>query len=137
VIVSEAVRPYTNEPVYDEWAPHLLNAGYRLTLFDGINAWFVREESNRLIPLASIPVNQLDYFRAYDQEKIDLLKRVSDLEATLAGLQAAPSSPAPGTSVSSTPNRPTGGAPFSADLSTVLLSGAALLAFATRRPSGS
>jgi FkbM family methyltransferase len=81
VIVSEAVRPYTNIPVYDQWSHNLLSAGYKLTLFDGINAWFVREESHDLIPRASIPVNQLDYFFPFDLEKVHLMAELAALKA--------------------------------------------------------
>jgi FkbM family methyltransferase len=79
VIVSEAVKPYTNIPVYEEWSHHLLNAGYRLALFDGINAWFVRDESPPLFPLASVPVNQLDYFSPHDEDKERLKEELAIL----------------------------------------------------------
>jgi FkbM family methyltransferase len=83
VIVSEAVHPYTTTQAYQEWSRYLTDANYQFTLFDGINAWFVRNESSHLIPAASVPVNQLDLFSPYDEEK-------ERLRAEIAALRASP-----------------------------------------------
>ena len=55
-----------------------------MTLFDGISAWFVREESPHLMPLASLPVNQLDYFRPYDAEKEQMQQELASLRSRLS-----------------------------------------------------
>lgn len=89
IIVSEATKPYTNEPVYQEWADYLTDANYRFAYFDGINAWFVREESAHLLRHFALPVNQLDYFVSYDNEKFELQLAVSALREEIEGLQAA------------------------------------------------
>jgi FkbM family methyltransferase len=94
VIVSEAVHPWTNIPVHSEWSGHLLRSGYTMTLFDGINAWFVREESPHLVAAASYPVNCLDTFTPYDAEKIRLKQQLEATEAELNALRDPRPSPA-------------------------------------------
>lgn len=89
VIVSEATRPYTNEPVYGEWDGCLTGASYQFACFDGINAWFVREESAHLLPLLALPVNQLDFFVPYDDEKFRLGHELEALRAEVASLRGA------------------------------------------------
>lgn len=79
VIVAEAVRPFTNEPIHQAWSSKLVAAGYVLTLFDGINIWLVREEDPELVERATLPVNQLDYFRPYDREKENMAAELSRL----------------------------------------------------------
>ena len=91
VIVAEATRPFTNEPVHAEWSSRLIEAGYVLTLFDGVNVWLVREEDPDLAASASLPVNQLDLFRPYDDEKTEALAELAALRARLAAVEASTS----------------------------------------------
>jgi FkbM family methyltransferase len=81
VIIAEA------SPDHEQWSPYLTSAGYRQTLFDGINLWFVREESPHLIPLASVPVNALDNYEAYDEQKVQALDEVARLRTEVATLR--------------------------------------------------
>ncbi|WP_267895382.1 FkbM family methyltransferase [Streptomyces sp. CB01373] len=60
VVVVEATVPLTAEPSHLEWEPNLLTAGYVLTLFDGLNRWYVREDEPELRVALSIPANTLD-----------------------------------------------------------------------------
>ena len=45
VLCIEAISPTSNTPAFGEWEPPLLAAGYIYVLFDGINNYYVREES--------------------------------------------------------------------------------------------
>jgi FkbM family methyltransferase len=44
IIVVEAVTPGSNEPAWEEWEPLLLQHGYCLALFDGLNRFYVAQE---------------------------------------------------------------------------------------------
>ncbi len=44
IIVTEAVTPGSNEPAWEEWEPLLLQHGYCLALFDGLNRFYVAQE---------------------------------------------------------------------------------------------
>jgi FkbM family methyltransferase len=96
VILVEATAPFTNDRVDDAWNYHLTTSAYEHVYFDGINCWFVREESRHLATHFRIPVNQLDYFQAYDtrmEERHNELNRLTaendKLKAQLADLRAA------------------------------------------------
>ena len=43
-ILTEAVRPGTGEPAWQEWEPFLLAQGYRFALFDTLNRLYVAQE---------------------------------------------------------------------------------------------
>jgi FkbM family methyltransferase len=92
VIVAEATRPFTNTPIHEEWSAQLTKQGYRLTLFDGVNVWLVREEDPELASRASLPVNQLDFFRPYDDEKTKALSELKRLRARLADIESTEAS---------------------------------------------
>ena len=82
IIVSEGTSPYTNAPVYHQWADALTSADYIEAYFDGVNVWFVRKESAHLLPCFAVPVNQLDEFIPYKQvilkEKLDAARQRVD-----------------------------------------------------------
>jgi FkbM family methyltransferase len=59
-VVVEATVPLTTEPSHQAWEPGLLAAGYVLTLFDGLNRWYAREEEADLRVALSVPANSLD-----------------------------------------------------------------------------
>jgi FkbM family methyltransferase len=65
ILVIEATMPGTSIPSHERWEPRVLSAGYRLTLFDGLNRFYVREEDADLAPVLSIPANVLDDYIAY------------------------------------------------------------------------
>lgn len=62
VLVIEATSPHTNEPTWYDWEPHVLSQGYMFALFDGLNRFYVREESCSILPKLAIPANCLDGF---------------------------------------------------------------------------
>jgi FkbM family methyltransferase len=44
VVVAEALAPFTMAEAFAEWEPLLTDAGYRFTLFDSLNRYYVAEE---------------------------------------------------------------------------------------------
>ena len=62
VLVVEATSPHTNEPTWYDWEPKLLANGYLFALFDGLNRYYLRTESQELMPKLAIPANCLDGF---------------------------------------------------------------------------
>jgi FkbM family methyltransferase len=70
VIVAESTEPFTTIRVDREWAAYLARHGYPEVYHDGINTWFVREESKEFQEHFRIPVNLLDNFTLFDYEKI-------------------------------------------------------------------
>ena len=82
VLLIEATSPHTNEPTWHEWEPSVLSNGYLFALFDGLNRWYVREESSELLPKLSVPVNCLDGYITHRELSLEnqvneLLKRVN------------------------------------------------------------
>jgi FkbM family methyltransferase len=65
VLVVEATRPGTSVASHEEWEPGVLDAGYALTLFDGLNRFYVREEDEALRPALAVPANVLDGYVPY------------------------------------------------------------------------
>ncbi|MBU6275055.1 MAG: FkbM family methyltransferase [Planctomycetes bacterium] len=80
VLVIEATEPGTAIPSHAGWEDLVLAAGYRHTLFDGVNRFYVRDESSELIPALSYPATRLD--GATDA-------RVADLMASLDQFRGA------------------------------------------------
>jgi len=66
VIVIEATRPNSTEDASSEWQPMILDHGYRLTLFDGLNKYFVRDDLPEVGELMSVPANVFDDWTSYE-----------------------------------------------------------------------
>jgi FkbM family methyltransferase len=66
VVVVEAIAPLDNRPTHEEWEPVLLESGYALAAFDGINRFYVPEESRELIPVLAYPISPLDRYVRHD-----------------------------------------------------------------------
>jgi FkbM family methyltransferase len=60
VVLVEATRPGSIEPTHEAWEELVLNAGYRLTMFDGLNRWYCSKEHPELVPALSYPACPLD-----------------------------------------------------------------------------
>lgn len=60
VLIVEATQPGTRIPSHHAWEPLVINARYRLALFDGLNRFYAREEDEELVKLLSAPANVLD-----------------------------------------------------------------------------
>ncbi len=65
VVVMEATVPKSDEPAHEAWEPTLLEAGYRLALFDGLNRFYARADEPALLQTLAIPANVLDDFVPY------------------------------------------------------------------------
>lgn len=62
VVLIEAVHATTREPVWDEWEQLILRANYQLIYFDGLNRYYLRNESAYLADRIRIPLNLFDGF---------------------------------------------------------------------------
>jgi FkbM family methyltransferase len=60
IIVVEAVEPLTNLPAWSSWEPRILESGYEMVWFDGLNRFYLREESADLRQHFAVPVNVFD-----------------------------------------------------------------------------
>lgn len=83
VIVAESSAPFSTIRVDQQWAPYLATQGFVEVYLDGINTWFVREESKELQEHFAIPVNLLDDFILFDYEKIALKAKLDELTSRL------------------------------------------------------
>jgi FkbM family methyltransferase len=88
VLVIEATIPNTRVLSVDAWEGIVLDAGYHMTLFDGLNRFYVREDLDDIDDLLSAPANVFDGWVRHDAEK---------LQASLAEAEAR-SDPRPGIS---------------------------------------
>jgi FkbM family methyltransferase len=62
VVVVEATRPGATERTSDRWQHHLLDAGYVVCMFDGLNLWFRRDDHPELEEALSYPACPLDLY---------------------------------------------------------------------------
>ena len=68
VFVIEALCPTTGKARWTEWEPLLISAGYRMTLFDGLNRFYLREDRFDLLERASYPACALDRYQRIPSE---------------------------------------------------------------------
>ena len=62
VLVVEATWPGTPEPSHEDWEPGVLEAGYALAQFDGLNRFYARASDERTLGLLRVPANYFDHF---------------------------------------------------------------------------
>jgi FkbM family methyltransferase len=60
VLVVEATVPDSPEPSHQEWENMVLDQGYALALFDGLNRFYVRADEPELLRRLCVPVNVFD-----------------------------------------------------------------------------
>lgn len=60
VLVIEATKPNSTIDASSEWEPLVLEAGYDLVLFDGLNKFYVRQDLNEVKELLKTPANVFD-----------------------------------------------------------------------------
>jgi FkbM family methyltransferase len=60
IVVVEAVRPGSAEPAWEDWEPGIIEAGYQFVWFDGLNRFYLRDESEELRAHFKAPVNMFD-----------------------------------------------------------------------------
>lgn len=81
IVIVEATEPLSGAPTHEPWESTLLDAGYVLAQFDGLNRWFARGDDAELISRLNVPVNALDAYEPYAW-----VARVAALEAEVASL---------------------------------------------------
>jgi FkbM family methyltransferase len=86
ILVIEATSPHTNEPTWLDWEEKLINKGYLFAMFDGLNRFYVREESRELLPKLIVPANCLDGF--ITQREAILTRELDQTVAKLRELHA-------------------------------------------------
>ena len=64
-LVIEATVPNTTKPSHESWEPMLLDAGYRYTMFDGLNRFYASEDEPDLLDALAIPANVFDNYMPY------------------------------------------------------------------------
>jgi FkbM family methyltransferase len=66
VVVIEATVPKSDQPAHEVWEPTLLEAGYRLALFDGLNRFYAHADEPALLQALATPANVFDDFVPYE-----------------------------------------------------------------------
>jgi FkbM family methyltransferase len=59
-VLVEATLPNSSTPSHAGWEPSLLDAGYLLAMFDGLNRFYARHDEPELLRRLSVPANALD-----------------------------------------------------------------------------
>jgi FkbM family methyltransferase len=67
ILVVEATLPNTREPSHGRWEPALLDQGYELVHWDGINRFYVAREHSALSAAFELPPNYWDHFIPAEQ----------------------------------------------------------------------
>lgn len=79
VLVVEAVALLTSEPTHGPWEPLVLDAGFVLAAFDGVNRFYVPREHEDLIDALAYPISPLDNY--VHHRELDLHARLADLDS--------------------------------------------------------
>jgi FkbM family methyltransferase len=66
IILAESTEPFSNKRIDRDWVELLADKNYQEAYFDGINTWFVRNETPADLEYFRTPVNVLDDFVKYD-----------------------------------------------------------------------
>jgi FkbM family methyltransferase len=85
VIVVEAFAPHVVGSTHCHWESIVLEAGYVLALFDGLNRFYVRNEEPELATALSAPASVLDDYELVGYRHLRL--HIGRLEAELASLK--------------------------------------------------
>ena len=85
VIVLEATVPGTPLPAHQEWESILLNAGYSMSYFDGLNRFYLAQEQNNLRGAFALPPNVWDQFEMASQ--IEMQAEIDRLKAKISALE--------------------------------------------------
>lgn len=91
VLVVEATRPNSTVDTSAEWEEIVLGVDYVLTLFDGLNKFYVRNDMSDLVELMSTPANVFDQWKSSEihslthviddltQQSVALLEQISQI----------------------------------------------------------
>ncbi|MFD0987430.1 FkbM family methyltransferase [Methyloligella solikamskensis] len=80
VLIIESTEPFKNIRRAEQWQGVLESNGYIFAYFDGVNDFFVREESKELLDCFKLPVNQLDDFFFHSPQFGRVRKKAMELE---------------------------------------------------------
>jgi len=92
VVVVEATHPNSSTPSHEPWEHLVLDAGYRLCLFDGLNRFYARDDEPELARLAAAPANVFDAYVPVEQ--VEAEARAARAEGRILELEAALAAPA-------------------------------------------
>lgn len=87
VVVVEATEPNTSTSTAHLWESFVLDAGYRCTLFDGLNRFYVRSDLDEVARILSVPANVLDNWAP--SLSLELEAALLEIEALRAAAQEA------------------------------------------------
>ena len=90
LMVIEAVLSGTPTPSHHAWEPALLEKGYHMAYFDGVNRYYLAWEQRSLLGRLMLPPNVWDQYERASER--DMQARIKELEARLAAM----SPPEPG-----------------------------------------
>jgi FkbM family methyltransferase len=90
ILVIEAVATLDSTPTHGVWEPMLLDAGYDLAAFDGLNRFYVARERAELGPALAYPVGVLDHYVTSVQYgiEVDRLRLIEERQALQHQLEA-------------------------------------------------
>jgi FkbM family methyltransferase len=86
VVVVEATVPGSQLPTHQHWEPMLLEAGYLMSYFDGLNRFYLAQERHSLQGLFALPPNIWDGFVTASQ--LEMQAEIARLKEQLARLQS-------------------------------------------------
>lgn len=84
VLVVEATVPGTSWPAHEQWEPSILDAGYQMVYFDGLNRFYLAQERSQLLDQFALPPNVWDEFTK--AKELENERKIEALEATVAEL---------------------------------------------------
>ena len=86
VLVIEATKPNSPIDTSSEWEPLVLDAGYDLVLFDGLNKFYVRQDLPEVKELLKTPANVFDEWQS--SQSISAVEYAVSLRAVLDAREA-------------------------------------------------
>lgn len=88
VLVLEAIEPFLHAPSWESWEPFLLTqCGYTFAYFDGLNRFYLAQESEELTRHFARPPGILDGFQMH--ATVEAERRASEAQAEILQLKAA------------------------------------------------
>lgn len=84
VMIVEATKPGTPVPCHDKWESLILDSGYWMVYFDGVNRFYLSHEQPNLVARFALPPNVWDNFVMVTD--LENQKKCAALEATVRKL---------------------------------------------------
>lgn len=83
-MILEATTPGTPVPCHHKWEPLILDSGYSMVYFDGLNRFYLSHEQPNLLARFTLPPNVWDNFVMVTD--LENQKKCAALEATVRKL---------------------------------------------------